>query len=70
MNGASELLKSFNVIHMTGRNKSGGEKQHGYCPIEFENNMARLYATCNVMVTRAKDEDDIRAILELLGEIR
>ncbi len=48
-----ELLKSFNVIHMTGRNKSGGEKQHGYCPIEFENNMARLYATCNVMVTRA-----------------
>lgn len=49
----TELLKSFDVIHMVGKNKKGGEPQRGYCPIEFENDMPRLYATTDVMVTRA-----------------
>ena len=53
VNALPELLKSFNVIHMTGKNKTGGAKQSGYCPIEFENDMARLYATCDLIVTRA-----------------
>ncbi len=48
-----ELLKRFDVIHMTGKNKTGGTKQSGYCPIEFETDMPTLYATCDLMVTRA-----------------
>lgn len=48
-----ELLKSFDVIHVTGKNKAGAPKQAGYCPIEFENNMPMLYATCDIVVTRA-----------------
>lgn len=48
-----ELLKRFDVIHMTGKNKRGGIKQAGYCPIEFEHDMPRLYATCDIMLTRA-----------------
>lgn len=48
-----ELLKTFDVIHVTGKNKSGAPKQAGYCPVEFENNMKDLYATCDVIITRA-----------------
>ncbi len=47
------LLKQFDVIHVTGKNKLGGKPQPGYCPIEFENNMPRLYATSDIMITRA-----------------
>ncbi len=47
------LLKTFDVIHVTGKNKSGGQKQKGYCPVEFENNMPKLYATSDVVITRA-----------------
>lgn len=48
-----ELLKRYDVIHMTGKNKQGGQKRAGYCPIEFESNMAKLYATSDVIITRA-----------------
>ncbi|MBD5131988.1 MAG: UDP-N-acetylglucosamine--N-acetylmuramyl-(pentapeptide) pyrophosphoryl-undecaprenol N-acetylglucosamine transferase [Clostridiales bacterium] len=48
-----ELLQKFDVIHMTGKNKSGAPKQNGYCPIEFENDMARLYATSDIVLSRA-----------------
>lgn len=48
-----ELLKTFDVIHVTGKNKAGAPKQSGYCPVEFENNMKDLYATCDVVITRA-----------------
>ena len=48
-----ELLKKYQVIHMTGKNKSGGKTERGYCPIEFELDMARLYATADIIVTRA-----------------
>ncbi len=48
-----ELLKTFDVIHITGKNKSGAEKRVGYCPVEFENNMPVLYATCDIMLSRA-----------------
>lgn len=48
-----ELLKRFDVIHMTGKNKVGAKPQTGYCPIEFEDNMPRLYSTCDIMLTRA-----------------
>ena len=47
------LLKTFDVIHVTGKNKSGGQKQTGYCPVEFETDMPKLYATSDLIVTRA-----------------
>ncbi len=47
-----ELCKTFNVVHLTGKNKSGGARQSGYCPIEFENDMAGLYASVDVAITR------------------
>lgn len=49
----SELLKHFDIIHVTGKNKHGAQQQKGYCPVEFENNMPRLYATSDIVVTRA-----------------
>ncbi|MCH5164777.1 MAG: UDP-N-acetylglucosamine--N-acetylmuramyl-(pentapeptide) pyrophosphoryl-undecaprenol N-acetylglucosamine transferase [Clostridiales bacterium] len=48
-----ELLKQFDIIHVTGKNKAGAQKQQGYTPVEFENNMPDLYATCDIIVTRA-----------------
>lgn len=48
-----ELLKHFDVIHVTGKNKSGAQRRPGYCPIEFENNMPMLYAASDIVVTRA-----------------
>lgn len=47
------LLKDYQIIHMTGKNKKGGPSQTGYAAIEFEDDMARLYATADVIVTRA-----------------
>lgn len=48
-----ELLRSFDIIHMTGKNKHGGAKRLGYAPIEFEQDMAKLYATSDIVLTRA-----------------
>lgn len=53
VNELPELTKNFDIIHVTGKNKSGGERSQSYCPIEFENNMPRLYATSDIVVTRA-----------------
>lgn len=47
------LTETFDVIHMTGKNKRGASVRRGYCPIEFENNMPRLYATSDIVITRA-----------------
>lgn len=47
------LLEKYEIIHMTGKNKSGGNIRPGYCTVEFENNMARLYATADIVITRA-----------------
>lgn len=47
------LLKDYQIIHMTGKNKQGGEKRRGYATVEFENDMARLYATADIIITRA-----------------
>lgn len=48
-----ELLKKYDIIHMTGKNKGGGIKQNGYATVEFENDMGRLYATADCIITRA-----------------
>lgn len=47
------LSRKFDIIHVTGKNKTGGQPRRGYCITEFENDMPRLYATCDVMLTRA-----------------
>ncbi|MDE7107093.1 MAG: UDP-N-acetylglucosamine--N-acetylmuramyl-(pentapeptide) pyrophosphoryl-undecaprenol N-acetylglucosamine transferase, partial [Clostridiales bacterium] len=47
------LLQKYEVIHMTGKNKAGGATQKGYATVEFENDMARLYATADIIITRA-----------------
>lgn len=48
-----ELLKDYQIIHMTGKNKQGASERRGYSAVEFELDMARLYATADVIVTRA-----------------
>ena len=48
-----DLLKDYQIIHMTGKNKAGASARRGYSRIDFENNMARLYATADIVVTRA-----------------
>ena len=47
------LVGPFDIIHVTGKNKRGAEKSNSYCPVEFEIDMPRLYATTDVMITRA-----------------
>lgn len=49
----SKLLKLFDIVHVTGKGKSGAQKQNGYCPVEFENDMPTLYATADIIVSRA-----------------
>lgn len=46
------LTSCFDIIHVTGKGKAVCEKQHGYCPIEFENDMPGLYASIDLIVTR------------------
>ncbi|MDE6029278.1 MAG: UDP-N-acetylglucosamine--N-acetylmuramyl-(pentapeptide) pyrophosphoryl-undecaprenol N-acetylglucosamine transferase [Clostridiales bacterium] len=47
------LLQKYEVIHMTGKNKAGAVAQKGYAAVEFESDMARLYATADIIITRA-----------------
>ncbi|MDE7405427.1 MAG: UDP-N-acetylglucosamine--N-acetylmuramyl-(pentapeptide) pyrophosphoryl-undecaprenol N-acetylglucosamine transferase [Clostridiales bacterium] len=47
------LLQKYEIIHMTGKNKAGGATQKGYATVEFEIDMARLYATADIIITRA-----------------
>lgn len=47
-----ELLKTFDVVHITGKNKTGGEKRRGYLSMEFCDDMPALYSAADVAVTR------------------
>ena len=47
------LLENYDIIHMTGKNKAGASARPGYCAVEFENDMPRLYATADIIITRA-----------------
>lgn len=47
-----KLTACFDVIHVTGKGKAVCEKQRGYRPIEFENDMPGLYASVDMIVTR------------------
>ncbi len=46
------LLNTFDVVHITGKNKNGGEKRRGYLPIEFSDDIPTLYSAADVAVTR------------------
>ena len=46
------LLSKFNIIHITGKNKTKIEKT-GYHQIEFTNNIEDFYATANYVISRA-----------------
>lgn len=48
-----ELLKIFDVIHVTGKNKKGGAPADGYCAVEFESDMPSLYSCTDIALTRA-----------------
>ncbi|MCM1367974.1 MAG: UDP-N-acetylglucosamine--N-acetylmuramyl-(pentapeptide) pyrophosphoryl-undecaprenol N-acetylglucosamine transferase [Roseburia sp.] len=48
-----ELLKLFDIIHITGKNKRGADATDGYKAVEFENDMPTLYACTDIALTRA-----------------
>ncbi len=48
-----ELLKTFDIVHITGKRKPGAEECNGYKRIEFCNAMPDLYAAVDIAVTRA-----------------
>jgi len=47
------LLKTFNVVHLTGKNKRGANAKNGYRTMEFCDSMPDLYASVDIAVTRA-----------------
>lgn len=53
VNALPTLLKNFDIVHVTGKNKQGASRSVGYTPVEFENDMAKLYATSDIIITRA-----------------
>lgn len=48
-----ELLKLFDIIHVTGKNKRGGSAADGYKTVEFETDMPTLYSCTDIALTRA-----------------
>ncbi|MBU0458399.1 UDP-N-acetylglucosamine--N-acetylmuramyl-(pentapeptide) pyrophosphoryl-undecaprenol N-acetylglucosamine transferase [Patescibacteria group bacterium] len=49
-----ELLKTFNIIHITGHNKKGASNRKGYYSIGFAGDELKdLYAITNVAISRA-----------------
>ena len=47
-----ELLKKFNIIHITGKNKTDIDRE-GYYQTEFTNKIEDFYATANYVISRA-----------------
>lgn len=48
-----ELMKVFDVIHLTGKAKRGATETSGYKKLEFCDDMPALYATTDVAISRA-----------------
>lgn len=46
------LTDTFDVVHLTGKNKSGAHASAGYSSMEFCDDMPGLYAACDVALTR------------------
>ncbi|MEG1985490.1 MAG: UDP-N-acetylglucosamine--N-acetylmuramyl-(pentapeptide) pyrophosphoryl-undecaprenol N-acetylglucosamine transferase [Clostridia bacterium] len=47
------LLKTYNVVHLTGKNKKTTLKGDGYFQIEYSKNIEDLFALANIVVSRA-----------------
>ena len=47
-----EILKTFDVLHIRGKH-TGPEKQRGYLPLAYENDMASAYAAADFVISRA-----------------
>ncbi len=59
-----ELLKEYNVIHLTGKGKNNPSiKKANYVQIEYSNKMGALYQNCDVVISRAGSN----TIFELLA---
>ncbi len=50
---APELLKEFEIVHITGKNKAVAFSALGYRTLEFASDIASLYAQTDVAVSRA-----------------
>lgn len=48
-----ELTKKYNVIHLTGKGKGTNTVKYGYLPIEFSQDIGKLYKCADVVVSRA-----------------
>ncbi|NCB48240.1 MAG: undecaprenyldiphospho-muramoylpentapeptide beta-N-acetylglucosaminyltransferase [Clostridia bacterium] len=58
-----KLLKKYNVIHLTGKNKMNKKIAYeNYCQMEFCQNIEHLFKVCDVVISRAGSN----AIYELL----
>ncbi len=50
---APSITKRYNLIHLTGKNKSKKVLANGYLQMEFSNDMGKLYKVSDVVVSRA-----------------
>lgn len=48
-----ELVKKYDIIHITGKNKGGAAATNGYKPIEFCDDMPLVYSATDMCLTRA-----------------
>lgn len=47
------ITKKYNLIHLTGKNKSQNVSAKGYVQLEFSNDMGKLYKASDIVVSRA-----------------
>lgn len=50
---AKDLVEKYNIIHLTGKNKTNNLDIDGYHSIEFCNAMQDLYQTADIVISRA-----------------
>lgn len=48
-----EILKRFNVIHLTGKNNLSKVKDESLIELEYSNNISELYSSCDFALSRA-----------------
>jgi UDP-N-acetylglucosamine--N-acetylmuramyl-(pentapeptide) pyrophosphoryl-undecaprenol N-acetylglucosamine transferase len=53
LDSLSELTKTVQIIHSTGRGKFTGQEAENYHPYEFVDNMAGAYAAADIVLARA-----------------
>ena len=49
----SDLCKKYNVIHLTGKGKKIEHLEYGYLPIEYSQDIGKLYKCADLVVSRA-----------------